>query len=73
MHEMIPADHIRESIVAVGLRVECVMALKKSPICKRYRFEIFLTKHFKQDFFASYLLLHTYFCWKSQASKNYIH
>jgi len=49
---MVPADHARESVVAVGLRVERIMALEKSPICERDRFEIFLTKHFKQDFFG---------------------
>jgi hypothetical protein len=57
MHEMVPAEHARESVVAVGLRVKRVMALEKRPICERDRFEIFLIKHFKQDFLASYLFL----------------
>ncbi|HET8685060.1 MAG TPA: hypothetical protein VFM18_00180, partial [Methanosarcina sp.] len=53
---MIPADHAGESVIAMGLRVECVMALEKSPICERDRFEILLTKHFKQDFFGFILI-----------------
>jgi hypothetical protein len=52
LRKMAPANHIREGVVAVGLRVERVMALEKSPICKRDRFEIFLTKHFEQNFFG---------------------
>jgi hypothetical protein len=56
MHKVVPADHACESIVAVGLWVECVMALEKSPICERDRFEICLTKHFKQDFFGFILI-----------------
>jgi hypothetical protein len=56
MYKMAPADHASESVVAMGLRVECIMALEKIPICERDRFEIFLTKHFKQDFFGFKLI-----------------
>jgi hypothetical protein len=59
---MIPADHAGESVIAVGLRVECIMAFEESPICECNRFEIFLTEHFKQNFFAS-----TYFYWQSSS------
>jgi hypothetical protein len=47
---MVPTDHISERVAAVGLRVERVMALEKIPVAKRYRFKIFLSKHFKQNF-----------------------
>jgi hypothetical protein len=66
---MVPADHARESVVAMGLRVECIMALEKSLICERDRFEIFFIKHFKQDFFGFILI----FIGNSQANKNYMH
>ncbi|WP_235283137.1 hypothetical protein [Methanosarcina sp. 2.H.A.1B.4] len=46
---MVPADHIRERVAAVGLGVKRVMTLEKAPVGKSDRFEIFLTKHFKQD------------------------
>jgi len=52
MHKTVPADHARESIIAMSLRVKRIMPLEKGPICKCDRFEIFLTKHFKQDFLA---------------------
>jgi hypothetical protein len=45
MCEVVPADHVRESIAAVDLRVKRVMALEKSPVGKSDRFEIFLIKH----------------------------
>jgi len=45
LRKMVPADHVRECVAAVGLRVERVMALEKSPVGKSDRFEIFLTKY----------------------------
>jgi len=39
--KMVPADHVRERVAAMGLRVERIMTLEKSPIGKRNRFEIF--------------------------------
>ncbi|MFZ2500167.1 hypothetical protein [Methanosarcina sp.] len=46
VRKMVPADHVRERVDAMVLRIECVMALKKSPVGKRNRFEIFLTQHY---------------------------
>jgi hypothetical protein len=42
---MVPANHIRECVTTMGLRVKRVMVLKKGLIGKCDRFEIFLTKH----------------------------
>ena len=42
---MIPADHIREGIITICLRIVCKVPLEKSPICKSNGFEIFLSKH----------------------------
>ena len=42
---MIPADHIRECIITVCLRILCIVPLEKSPVREFNRFKIFLTKH----------------------------
>jgi hypothetical protein len=42
---MIPADHIRESIITVCLRIVCIVPFEKSPIGKGNRFKIFLGKY----------------------------
>ena len=44
------AVHTCKRVIAIGVRVERVMPLEKGSICKSNRFEIFLTKHFKQNF-----------------------
>jgi len=54
---VIPGDHARERVIAVGLRVKCVIFLEKGPLGKRDWFEIFLIKHFKQDFYLGLNLL----------------
>lgn len=50
LRKVIPADHIRKSVVAVGLWVESKVAFEKGSIRESNWFEIFLTKHFKQNF-----------------------
>jgi hypothetical protein len=42
---MVPADHVRESIIAMHLRIIFKMTLKKIPICKGNRFKIILLEH----------------------------
>jgi hypothetical protein len=44
MGEIVPANHIRECIAAMDLRVKRIMTLKKISICKCDRLKIFLTK-----------------------------
>ena len=42
---MVPADHVRERVIAVGLRVQGVMPGKKFPVGKRDGYKIILGEH----------------------------
>src|SRR5208337_1308853 len=43
---VVPADHIRERIVRMHLRVKGIVLFKKRPVRKRYGFEILLAEHY---------------------------